>query len=161
MLWRNLTMLAQNNIAKLLSYKYTARFTTWTCGVNVANGLIECPNYNKYKLKTSFFYINDWSGFKFGHEGLMLFSNQHFDAIEPHIKELEVFTPNIHQGHFISGHLDLPWWPSQILLKFGWNDPFCNRNEPWKFQLHIIIHLESIHHWILNNFPALRWSLSR
>ena len=64
-------------------------------------------------------------------------------------------------GHFISGHLDLPWWPSQNLLKLGWNDPFCNRNEPWKFQLHIIIRLESIHHWILNNFPALRWLLSQ
>ena len=51
-----------------------------------------------------------------------------------------------------------PWWSSQILLKFGWKDPFCNRNEPWKFQLPIISGLDFIHHWILCNFPIFRWS---
>ena len=51
-----------------------------------------------------------------------------------------------------------PWWSSQILLKFGWKDPLCNRNEPWKFQLPIISGLEFIHHWILCNFPIFRWS---
>ena len=51
-----------------------------------------------------------------------------------------------------------PWWASQILLKFGWNEPFCNRNKPWKFQLSIISDLEFICHWILRNFPILGWS---
>ena len=51
-----------------------------------------------------------------------------------------------------------PWWASQILLKFGWNEPFCNRNKPWKFQLSIISDLEFICHWILCNFPIFGWS---
>ena len=51
-----------------------------------------------------------------------------------------------------------PWWASQILLKFGWNEPFCNRNKPLQFQLSIISDLEFICHWILCNFPILGWS---
>ena len=64
-------------------------------------------------------------------------------------------------GHSKSNHpifSRFPWWPSQILLKFGWNEPFCNRNKPWKFQLSIISDLEFICHWILCNFPIFGWS---
>ena len=51
-----------------------------------------------------------------------------------------VFFILFHLTWFIPNHSifpRFPWCLSQILLKLDWNDPFCNRNEPWKFQLSI------------------------
>ena len=72
-----------------------------------------------------------------------------------------LLSDELYLGHSKSNHLipfRFPWWSSQIFLKFDGKDPFCNRNEPWKFQLFIISCLKFICHWSLCNFPIFRWS---